>query len=66
MIQHDDKEKKRTTKAKVSSKGDISLSVKFPSLLFKDIATTTFSVHGSNVQSNNRKFLAGGQIEFNV
>ena len=66
VVQHDDKEKKRTSKVRLSSKFDVSLSIKYPSLLFKDIATTTFGVHGSNLHNDKRSFKTGGQIEFNV
>lgn len=66
VLQHEDKENKRTSKVRLSSKFDLSLSLKFPSLLFKDIATTIIGVHGSNLHNDKRAFKAGGQLEFNV
>ena len=64
VLQHHDKN--RTTKARISSKFDISLSYKMPAVIFKDIATTTLGIHGSNLQNEKRNFKAGFQLELNV
>lgn len=53
-------------KVKVSSKFNVSVSYKLPALLFKNIATTTFGVHGANLLSDKRTFKFGLQSEFNV
>lgn len=66
VAQHYDSNRKLTTKVRVNSKFDVSLLFKFPSLLFKDIATSSLGVHGANLATDKRSFKFGGQIEFNV
>jgi hypothetical protein len=64
VVQHD--QNSRTFKARISSKFDVSLAYKYPSYLFKNIATTTVGLHGSDLQNDKRTFRGGVQIEFNV
>lgn len=56
----------QTFKVRASSKFDLSLLYRRPALLFKDIATTSIGLHGSNLQNDQRKFKIGLQVEFNV
>jgi len=65
-VEHFIPDQKVTLKGKVSSKFDLSLAVKFPSFFFKDIATSTLGVHGSNLHTAKRQFKAGLNVEFNV
>lgn len=65
-IQHYNPTHKITTKLKVNCSLDISALIKFPSLIFSDIATTSLGFHISSLASNKRSFKFGGQIEFNV
>ena len=66
VVQHVNLVKNWITKARVSSKFDVSLSFKYPSILFQDIGTTTIGLHGSNLQSDNRNLKFGIQLECNV
>ena len=66
VVKHNNSEKNHVAKVKVSSKFNVSVSYKLPALLFKNIATTTFGVHGANLLSDKRTFKFGLQSEFNV
>ena len=66
VVQHYDSNRKLTTKVRVNSKADVSVVLKYPSMLFKDIATASVGVHGANLATEKRSFKFGGQIEFNV
>jgi hypothetical protein len=65
VYEHEDKVNKWTGKLRLSSNFEATLAIKFPSLLFKDIATTTVGIHGSNLLEK-RIFKYGMQVEFNV
>lgn len=66
VVEHNDLERKRTTKVRVSSNFDVSLSYKYPCFIFKNIATVTLGAHGSNIHTDKRNFKGGAQLEFNV
>jgi hypothetical protein len=51
-----------TVKGKLSSRFDLSLAVKYPSFLLKDIATATLGLHGSNLHNDRRTFKVGLQV----
>lgn len=50
------------TKVRVSSKFHVSVSYKCPTLLFQNIASTTFGLHGSNLLNERRVFKFGAQV----
>jgi hypothetical protein len=66
VVEHNDIEKKRQTKVRVSSNFDVSLSYKYPCFIFKNIATVTLGAHGSSIHNDKRSFKGGAQLEFNV
>lgn len=66
VVQHHNKEKDYTTKARISTKGEVSLSFKYPSFLLKDIATCILGLHGSSLHNDKRTFKFGLQVECNV
>ena len=55
-----------TTKLRVNSKFDFSFLLKFPSPVFKNIATTSVGFHVSDAVNKERKIKYGFQLEFNV
>jgi hypothetical protein len=55
-----------TVKGSLGSDFSASLLVRFPCILFKDIAKTSFGVHGSDLAASKRSFKYGAQLEFNV
>ena len=65
-MQHYDAKHKLTSKLRVNSRLDVSLLLKYPSVLFKDIATASVGLHVNNLASDKRTFKYGGQLEFNV
>lgn len=66
VFKHHNAERNQTAKVKVSSQFDISASFKYPGLIFKDIATATVGIHGSNLLNERRAFRLGAQLDFNV
>jgi len=66
IVEYKPEDTKLTTKTKVSTKGDVSLSFKFPGILFKDIATAYVGIHGSSLHTDRRGFKVGFQTEINV
>lgn len=65
-VEHYNEANKVTIKGKVSSKFDVSLAVKYPSITLKDIAYTSLGVHASNLHNKNRAFKFGVQVDCNV
>lgn len=66
VVQHYNEEHKLTSKLRVNKNLDISAVFKFPSRVFKDIATASIGLHASNLINDKRAFKYGGQLEFNV
>eukprot|EP00178_Gracilaria_changii_P010152 TRINITY_DN2958_c0_g1_i1.p1 TRINITY_DN2958_c0_g1~~TRINITY_DN2958_c0_g1_i1.p1 ORF type:complete len:154 (-),score=16.68 TRINITY_DN2958_c0_g1_i1:30-491(-) len=66
VLEHNDLLKTRTTKARISSNFDVSLSYKYPDFIFRNIAFVTVGVHASNIHNEKRSFKGGLQIDFNV
>lgn len=62
VVQHYHSEQKVTSKLRLSSNLNASALVKFPSLLFKDLASTSIGVHGNDLGSEKRSFKLGAQI----
>jgi hypothetical protein len=59
-------EQNLTFKTRISTNASLSLLLKFPSLLFKDIAKTSVGLHVSDIAGATQNFKYGGQVEFNV
>jgi hypothetical protein len=55
-----------TVKTRVSTNFNASVLLRFPAILFKDIAKTSLGFHVNDALSAKRNFKYGGQIEFNV
>lgn len=66
VVEHLHKEWKWTSKLRLSSNLDITFATKFPAVIFKDIATTSFGVHLSNFLAKERNIRYGLQVEFNI
>lgn len=65
-VEHTFPERNLTVKARVSSKAHASLLLRFPALLFKDIAKTSVGLHVNDILGAKQNFKYGVQIEFNV
>ena len=55
-----------TTKVRVNSRANVSVLVKNPDVLKKNLASLSVGLHGSNLINDKRSFQVGGQVEFNV
>lgn len=62
VVQHYHSEQKVTSKLRLSSNLNASILVKFPSLLFTDLASTSFGVHGNDLGSQKRSLKLGTQV----
>jgi hypothetical protein len=65
-FEHTFPEQSLTVKARVSSNAYATLLLRFPSLLFKDIAKTSVGVQANDILGAKQNFKYGAQIEFNV
>jgi len=65
-VEHVSEDRKRTVKAKVSTKFDFSLSVKYPSIVMPDYATIILGIHGSNLHNEKRDFKVGLQVDLDA
>jgi len=66
LVEYKPEDTKLTTKTKVSTKGDVSLSFKLPGIILRDIATAYVGIHGSSLHNDRRGFKVGFQSEINV
>ena len=65
-MEHKNESNGFTTKVRVSSRANVSVLVKNPDVLKKNLASLSVGLHGSNIINDKRSFQVGGQVEFNV
>jgi hypothetical protein len=59
-------EQNLTLKTRISTDASLSLLLRFPSLLFKDVAKTSVGLHVQDMMGAKQSFKYGAQLEFNV
>ena len=65
-MEHKNESNGFTTKVRVNSRANVSVLVKNPDVLKKNLASLSVGLHGSNIINDKRSFQVGGQVEFNV